>query len=195
MSRPRSASEFVARYGPWAVVAGASEGLGAAFAGALARRGCKLLLLARRAEALEQVAAPLRASTEVRTAVVDLGDAELAATLTGLTAGLEVGLCVYNAAFSQIGPFLEQTLSDQLRTIDVNSNGQMSLIEYLTWKYKKSINAVQTAPQGDNAAAIAAAQAKMEQVTKALDEVLASIAKLKAEREELAKNKAELEAG
>lgn len=125
MSRPRSASEFVARYGPWAVVAGASEGLGAAFAGALARRGCKLLLLARRAEALEQVAAPLRASTEVRTAVVDLGDAELAATLAGLTAGLEVGLCVYNAAFSQIGPFLEQAAEDQQRTLDVNCRGPM----------------------------------------------------------------------
>lgn len=55
----------------------------------------------------------------------------------------------------------------------------MSLIEYCTWKYKKSINAVQNAPQGSNQEAIEKAQKKMEQVTKALDEVIASIAKLK----------------
>ena len=54
---------------------------------------------------------------------------------------------------------------------------------------------MQTAPQGDNAAALAAAQAKFEQVTQALDEVVTSIAKLKLEREELAKSKVELEAG
>lgn len=105
-------------------------------------------------------------------------------------------MLLLRVALSDRAPAITATQrKEALRTIDVNSNGQMSLIEYLTWKYKKSINAVQTAPQGDNAAAIAAAQAKMEQVTKALDEVLASIAKLKAEREELAKNKAELEAG
>lgn len=107
------------------MVAGASEGLGAAFARALAGRGFKLLLLARRAEALEEVAAPLRASTEVKMAVLDLGSADLAAQLAGLTEGIEVGLCVYNAAFSQIGPFLEQALTDQLRTIDVNCRGPM----------------------------------------------------------------------
>ena len=113
------------RYGPWALVAGASEGLGAAFARALAGRGFKLLLLARRGEALEEVAGPLRALTEVRTAAVDLGAADLAATLGALTSGIEVGLCVYNAAFSQIGPFLEQALADQLRTVDVNCRGPM----------------------------------------------------------------------
>lgn len=111
------------RYGPWALVAGASEGLGAAFARALAERGFKLLLLARRGEALEAVAGPLRASTEVRTAVVELGAADLAETLAALTGGIEVGLCVYNAAFSQIGPFLEQPLADHLRTVDVNCRG------------------------------------------------------------------------
>lgn len=113
------------RYGPWAVVLGASEGLGAAFARALAGRGFKLLLLARRGDVLEEVATPLRASTEVRTAVVDLGGPDLAGTLAALTAGLEIGLCVYNAAFSQIGPFLEQGLADQLRTIDVNCRGPL----------------------------------------------------------------------
>jgi len=121
--RPRSASTFLAHYGPWAVVAGASEGLGAAFARALAARGVKLLLLARRAGPLAEVAEPLRALTEVRTAAVDLADPELAATLAALTAELEVGLCVYNAAFSQVGAFLEQPLADHQRVLDVNCRG------------------------------------------------------------------------
>nr|WP_293176346.1 SDR family NAD(P)-dependent oxidoreductase [Nannocystis sp.] len=125
MPHPRTSSTFLAHYGPWAVVAGASEGLGAAFAHALATRGLKLLLLARRAEQLAEVAAPLRAITEVRTAAIDLGDPDLAATLAALTGELEVGLCVYNAAFSQVGPFLEQSLLDHQRIVDVNCRGPM----------------------------------------------------------------------
>lgn len=125
MPRPRAPSAFLDHYGPWAVIAGASEGLGAAFARALAGRGLKLLLLARRADALAEVAAPLRAITEVRTAAVDLGDPELATILTGLTADLEVGLCIYNAAYSPIGPFLEQSPRDHQRVLDVNCRGPM----------------------------------------------------------------------
>lgn len=128
---PRALANFREHYGPWALVAGASEGLGAAFARALAARGLKLLLLARRGDALAEVAAPLRALTEVRTAALDLADPELAARLGELTAGLEVGLCVYNAAYSPIGPFLEQSLADHQRLLDVNCRGPMIVARVL----------------------------------------------------------------
>ena len=121
----RASTHFREHYGPWAVVAGASEGLGAAFAGALARRGLKLLLLARRADALAEVAAPLRQHTEVRTATLDLADPELATRLAELTADLEVGLCIYNAAYAPLGPFLEQSFADHQRILDVNCRGPM----------------------------------------------------------------------
>ena len=52
--------DFRTRYGDWAVVAGASEGLGEAFATELAKRGMHLLLIARRAEVLRTVADRLR---------------------------------------------------------------------------------------------------------------------------------------
>lgn len=124
-------NEFRRRYGPWAVVAGASEGLGAAYAGELAARGLNLLLLARRLDVLEQVAAPLRALVEVRTAVLDLGDPDLAAKLEALTAELDVGLCVYNAARSHIGPFLEQSLADKQQILDINCRGPLTVAHVL----------------------------------------------------------------
>ena len=53
-------NDFTLRYGSWAMVAGASEGLGAAFAEALAKRGLNLILLARRIEKLEDLASSLK---------------------------------------------------------------------------------------------------------------------------------------
>ena len=53
-------SDYATRYGKWAVIAGASEGLGAAFAAQLAERGMRLLLLARREEVLAELAQQLR---------------------------------------------------------------------------------------------------------------------------------------
>lgn len=118
---------FAERYGGWAVVAGASTGLGAAFARELAARGLSLLLLARRQEALATLAAELRAahSVEVRVAALDLGAPDLLPRLRAAAAGLEVGLVVYNAAHSLIGPFLSQPLDDKLRIVDVNCRGPL----------------------------------------------------------------------
>jgi uncharacterized protein len=118
---------FADRYGPFAVVAGASEGLGAAFARALADRGVSLVLLARRAAALEEVAAPLRDKVEVRTRPMDLARPDLAEAVSAATAGLEVGLVVYNAASSLIGPFVDQPPAAQQRVLDVNARGPLVL--------------------------------------------------------------------
>ena len=51
-----------------------------------------------------------------------------------------------------------------LKTIDVDNNGKMSLIEYLIFKYKKTVSETNSAPQGDNAAAIKVAQQKVDAV-------------------------------
>jgi short-subunit dehydrogenase len=126
-------SDLRARYGPWALVAGASVGLGAEFAGQLAAQGFHLLLLARRGEVLKELAARLRAAhgVEVRVASVDLGAPDLLAEVRAAADGLEVGLLVYNAASSLIGPFLEQKLEDKLRVIDVNCRGPLILADEL----------------------------------------------------------------
>jgi len=124
---------FLRRYGPWALVAGASEGLGAAFAEALAARGLDVVLVARRAAALEELAARLRAAhgVAVRVAAFDLASPSIADDLRAATQGLEIGLLVYNAAASGIGPFLDQPLADKLRVIDVNCRGPVVLADVL----------------------------------------------------------------
>lgn len=126
-------SAFRERYGPWALVAGASAGLGEAFARLLAARGLHLLLLARRREALEGLAAELRRAhgVEARAVPLDLARADLAAEVGRAAAGLEVGLLVYNAAHSTIGPFVERPLDEHLRVIDVNCRGPLALAHLL----------------------------------------------------------------
>lgn len=116
---------FTSRYGPWAIVAGASEGLGAAFAASLAARGVNLVLLARRAELLDDVAARLRAESgvEVRTEACDLARPDLADVLERAAGGLDVGLAVYNAAYAPVGAVLERSLDELTRVVDVNVRG------------------------------------------------------------------------
>jgi short-subunit dehydrogenase len=121
--------DFRERYGPWALVAGASAGLGGAFAEQLACRGLNLLLVARRGDALEHLAAGLRAvhGIEVRTLAADLARPDLRAAVQDFATGLDVGLLVYNAAFSVIGPFLDHPVEEHLKVIDVNCRGPLVL--------------------------------------------------------------------
>jgi short-subunit dehydrogenase len=90
---------FRDRYGPWAIVAGASEGVGAAFARAVAERGVNVVLLARRQSVLDDVAGAIRADTgvETRAIAVDLVAPDAMASIVDATAGLEIGLVFYCA--------------------------------------------------------------------------------------------------
>ena len=109
---------FTNKYGPWAVVAGASEGMGAQFAKQLSARGLKVVLIARRERVLTELAATLPG--ESKCLPLDLASPDAAERIAEFTRELDVGLVVYNAALSPIGPFLEQSLAENLRAIDVN---------------------------------------------------------------------------
>jgi short-subunit dehydrogenase len=104
-------STFRDAYGPWAVVAGASDGTGAELARELARRGVDVVLVARRGQLLEELASEL--DVETRVVPLDLSLDDAAERLWEATADLEVGLVVFNAGADDGGTlFLEQALDD-----------------------------------------------------------------------------------
>ncbi|OBH16942.1 SDR family NAD(P)-dependent oxidoreductase [Mycolicibacter sinensis] len=107
-------TQGVGRYGPWALIVGASDGVGAAFADALAAGGLNVVLVARRQALLDEVAAGIAARYRVqtRTVAVDLVEPEAARTLLQAVEGLAVGFLVYCAgADPDFKPFLANTIS------------------------------------------------------------------------------------
>jgi len=122
----------VAKYGPWAVILGGSEGVGASFAHQLAGDGFNLVLVARRPEPLEETAAQLRKlGAQVRTHSLDLMRAESVQTLIGATADLEVGLLICNAGANSYGkPFLDGDLAGFQGVIDLNVTTPLALAQH-----------------------------------------------------------------
>lgn len=105
---------FADRYGPWAVVAGASDGVGAAFAEALAQRGMNLVLLARRHSVLAELAAGIgsRTGVQIRALAIDLSERDAADRIIDATGDLDVGFLVYCAgADPDFQPFLTNSLA------------------------------------------------------------------------------------
>ena len=91
--------DFAHKYGRWAVIAGASEGVGASLADQLAERGLDLVLIARNGPKLDELVAGVRErhGVEARPLVLDLTDQDVGERVAEATDGLEVGLLIYNA--------------------------------------------------------------------------------------------------
>jgi len=102
-------ARLLARYGPWAVVTGASSGIGRTSAEQLAAAGFHLVLVARRADVLDALAAGLRAAhgIDVRVVATDLSVPDGHAAVEAATDGLDVGLLVAAAGFGTSGSFLD----------------------------------------------------------------------------------------
>jgi Short-chain dehydrogenases of various substrate specificities len=122
--------DFAARFGSWAIVAGASEGLGVAYAEELAARGLNLVLIARRAELLQSLASELSKIYNIESKIIplDLSLANVVEQIAEQTKDTEIGLLVYNAAFSAIGPFFERPIEDHLKEINTNAFTPLKLI-------------------------------------------------------------------
>lgn len=125
---------FVERYGPWGIVAGASEGLGAEYARELAARGLNVVLVARRLDLLESLAAGLHSEYGVRTKCLELDLSQLNAAeqIVWQTMDLDVGLLVFNAAASTVGPFLEGSMDAHLRELQTNIYSPYKLVYLLS---------------------------------------------------------------
>ncbi|MEZ5744576.1 MAG: SDR family NAD(P)-dependent oxidoreductase [Sphingomonadaceae bacterium] len=107
--------DFAGKYGPWALIAGASEGTGASFARQLAEKGLNLVLIARRQGPLDKLAAEIRAEHGVDcvTASIDLAADDAVDRMREAAAGKECGLLILNAGADPNGSmFLDNDIED-----------------------------------------------------------------------------------
>lgn len=120
---------FKAHYGPWAIVTGASSGIGEELARQLAARGLSIVLVARRRDRLQKLADDLEREHKVDTLVIetDLANVDACDNLVTATNGLEIGLLVNNAGFGLKGQFLVLDIEEQRRMIAVNCRAPLEL--------------------------------------------------------------------
>jgi hypothetical protein len=119
----------IASYGPWAVVTGASSGIGRAFAEHLAAAGLDLVLAARSTDRLESLGNELSRTHGIayRVVTVDLSRPAGALAIVEATEDLDVGLLVSNAGAGRPGRLLDQTLEDLHRRLTLNAVTHLDL--------------------------------------------------------------------
>jgi short-subunit dehydrogenase len=128
-----------AQYGPWAVIPGGSEGLGAAYGRLLGKAGINVVLVARRPEPLEAVAKDVRATgVQVRTLSCELDKPDMLDRIRSVTDDIDVGLLVYNAgAQRRVVNLLDGSMEDALSTVRLNAIGQVTLAHHFGSKMIK----------------------------------------------------------
>ncbi len=120
---------FREHYGPWALVTGASAGIGREFARRLAEMGLNLVLVARRKQRIEELAQELenKNKIQVRPISADLSQPDFLPIILSGTQSIDIGLLVNNAGFGIAGKFLDHELEKELALLDVNCRAQLIL--------------------------------------------------------------------
>jgi uncharacterized protein len=124
---------FTSKYGPWALVAGASDGVGAAFAEGIAERGVNVVLVARRQALLDEVAAGIadRTGAQTRALSIDLAEPDAASQVAKATADLDIGFLVYCAgADPNFEPFLANSIETAEAMVHRNCMVPMQLCHH-----------------------------------------------------------------
>jgi short-subunit dehydrogenase len=123
---------FKQKYGPWALVTGASRGLGAEFALQCAGRGLNLMLVATNEALLQQQKDLIekRHGVAVRAVALDLGREDILGVLADAAKGCEIGLLVCNAGISSVKPFFRQDQAELLQQFYVNARSALLLTRH-----------------------------------------------------------------
>lgn len=116
--------DFKNKYGPWAVITGATDGIGLAMAELLALKGLNLVLIGRRENLLAEISKRLEKQHSIKTAIVPLDVSSISAMqiLKEKTSGFDVGLFIAAAGYGTSGSFVDQEVQQELNMIDVNCN-------------------------------------------------------------------------
>jgi len=121
----RKQKRILDRYGPWAVITGASDGMGKALADQIAACDLNVVLIARREDLLAKVAKDIEAAYGVETRIIaaDLSEPTRISEVLSSLDDLEVGLFVGAAGFGTSGSFTQTDLRAELNMIDLNCAG------------------------------------------------------------------------
>ncbi len=122
-------NNFKQKYGPWALVTGASSGIGQEFARQLAAAGLNVAVVARRQNRLADLTAELESKHGVQTQTipVDLTAPDYLDNIQSATADLQIGLLINNAGAGVPGAFLKQSVDDYTRVVQLNVTAPMQL--------------------------------------------------------------------
>ena len=117
-----TSTRFLHKYGPWALVTGASDGIGRQLALECAARGLHIVAVARRADKLAELAEEIRQNfgTQVRSLPADLGTPQGLQSLQEATSDLDIGLFIASAGFGTSGPLLSADLAVEQNMLMVN---------------------------------------------------------------------------
>jgi len=118
------------KYGEWACVVGAAEGLGAAFANSLAKRGMNLILVDKKKDELASTASQIRETFHIETLEVieDLSEQNAADAIMKSISELDCRFLVYNAAYGPVMPFLSNSEADLDLYLSVNNRTLLMLV-------------------------------------------------------------------
>lgn len=122
-------TNFAKKYGPWALVTGASSGIGEEFCRQLAALKINVAMVARRKERLEQLSHELETKNGIETKViaVDISKADFLTQIIAETTSLNIGLLINNAGFALSGNFLDHSLEEELSLLYVNCRAPLIL--------------------------------------------------------------------
>jgi short-subunit dehydrogenase len=122
-------SGSVERYGGWALITGASSGIGRAMADQVAAQGMPCVILSNEPEPLERARDELRAAHEVEaeSLCLDLGEPDVARRIRAHLGDRELGLVVSNASFGRTGPFGSDDMTTYRRMLAVNVDAYVAL--------------------------------------------------------------------
>jgi len=123
---------FREKYGEWALITGASSGIGLEYSKQLAAKQLNVVMVARRAERLEALAAEIKGKygVDTKTIAADLTTDAGIQAVKDETRQLNVGLLVNNAGREDSGYFLRTSIDEALRTVDLNCRVPLQLTHH-----------------------------------------------------------------
>ena len=125
------------KYGDWAIVTGASSGIGLELATQLATAGFNLVITSRHVDKLQDVEEQLKVNSNIQIKIIasDVSNKEGIDKIIQATQGLNVGLLVVSAGYGTSGNFIDSSLHNEINMLTVNCEAVLSLTHYYSQQF------------------------------------------------------------